>query len=304
MIAKDTYKTLSQNHLPIWCQDWYLDAVCGDAWDCRAKVKSEQVLAVWVFGYRQRWGLRSINFPTFLKYNGVFFAETLTDAEAESYAMECVKELPRTVRMSIEFIPGIQGRIPGVIELFRKRAFAQKERTTYIWDVRPIHEELIQKMDGNYRRMIAKRREECRLQYEDRMSARELWDFHGEWVGDLREHGVKKGDFLKLVDALYDRDAGEVISLYKGEDRVSSVLLLRDKEVVYYLLSVNNKTFNKLYPSVLMAERVAAYASEKGVQYIDFLGSDIDSISRVWRKLGATKHSYLFMNKSFKLPFN
>ena len=107
-----------------------------------------------------------------------------------------------------------------------------------------------------------------------------------------------------MLDVLYERESGEVLSIYRGEEKIASVLLLRDVDVAYYLLAVNNKEYKKIYPAVLMAEKVRGYASEKGVRRVDFLGSDIESISRVWRKLGAEKHEYLFMNKSFKLPFN
>ena len=63
------------------------------------------------------------------------------------------------------------------------------------------------------------------------------------------------------------------------------------------------KDYNKIYPSVLMADAVMSYVSEKGVLRVDFLGSDIEAISRVWRKLGAKKLHYIYMNKSIKFPF-
>ncbi len=301
---RQSYKKSKHNHLPVWCQVWYLDAVCGAGWDCRFMEKDGVVQAVWVFGEKMKWGLRSINFPTFLKYNGLFFGSGVMSEEKDEIGVKLMEALPRSVKMSVEFMPGIAAEVPSVVSSLEERAYAQKWRTTYVWEIGAERETLWRGMDGNYRRMINKQLDDCVLRIESKDKAMEMYDFHTEWVGDLREHGVKKEDFNRVLDVLYERESGEVLSIYRGEEKIASVLLLRDVDVAYYLLAVNNKEYKKIYPAVLMAEKVRGYASEKGVRRVDFLGSDIESISRVWRKLGAEKHEYLFMNKSFKLPFN
>ncbi len=302
-LGKADYIKFKQDHLPVWCNAWYLDAVCGDAWDCRFVVNEGKILAVWVYGERIKWGLRSINFPTFLKYNGLFFDEEVKIEQRDEMGLKLLMELPRRVKMSVEFMSGVEHEVPSVMSALEARAFAQKERTTYIWEIGRGREELLKGMDGNYRRMINKQKDGCELRSETRTGAMELYEFHREWVGDLREYGVSQKEYERLIGVLYDRGTGEVMSLYKEEAKIASVLLLRDGKTVYYLLAVNNKDYNKIYPSVLMADAVMSYVSEKGVLRVDFLGSDIEAISRVWRKLGAKKLHYIYMNKSIKFPF-
>lgn len=302
-MGKKEYISYAQDHLSIWCQSWYLDAVCGDEWDCRFIVKADKIIAVWVFGLRVKWGLKSINFPTFLKYNGIFFWGGVKNEEKDAIGMKLLAELPKSVKMSVEFMPGIEGEVPSVIKALEDRAFAQKERTTYRWELGKGKEVLLKAMDGNYRRMIKKQGKAFELRSETREEAMEMYDFHTKWVGDLRDHGVTREEYARVIDAFYEHESGEVVSLYKEGVKIASVLLMRDDKTVYYLLAVNNKDYNKIYPSVLMSDKISSYVSERGVKRIDFLGSDIESISRVWRKLGAEKYSYIFMNKNFQLPF-
>ncbi len=301
--SKDSYLLCDSDQLPIWCQAWYLQAVCGDRWDCRFIEKGGNVEAIWVFGLTKKMGFKSINFPTFLKYNGLFYAEEVKEDRYELLGMELMKSLPHRVKMSVEYTPGMHEKIGKVIQEFKDRAFAQKLRQTYVWDLRLGAKALLQGMDGNYRRMINKQKDVVDLVAASKKEAEELYDFHKDWVDDLGNHGVTRVRYIELIEALYDRHAGEVLNVRIEGKKIASVCVLYDKKKAYYLLAVNNKEYKKVYPAVLMAYEVAKYISEKGIEELDFLGSDLESISRVWRKLGAKKAEYLYMNKSHILPF-
>lgn len=292
---KKTYESRDVSAFPIWCQPWYLKAICADRWNVRYIFEEEEVKAVWVYGERVVLGIRSINFPTFLKYNGLFFPADQVDVDKMKLLLD---SLPSRVKMTTSFQLGLHERIPELSAWFKDRAFAQKLRHTYVWDVGRGKEELLRGMEGNYRRMINKHIDSCDFSMVSLEKAAELYGFHREWVGDLANHGIKEEQFKNTLKALYEHKAGGVFELIKDGVKIASAMVSFDKGKGFYLLAVNNKEYNKIYPGVLMAYQLACYAFDHGIKELDFLGSDIESIARVWRKLGAEQDQYLYVSKS------
>lgn len=301
--GKQLYRKHKTEGFPLWCQAHYLDAVAGSQWDCRFVVEDDEVVAVWVYGQTSKMGLRSMNFPTFLKYNGPFFLDKLERDRYDDIGKGLFDSMPYFVKMSMEFQPEIHDKLPLLVESMRSKSFSQLLRHTYVWEIKDTQEELSSRMDGNYRRMINKHKESLVLQPASVEEARNLYDFHSKWVDDLVNHGVSRERFNAVIKSVYENKTGQVIDLeYEGR-KISSVLIIYDRSQAYYLLSVNNKEYKKIYPAVLMANELAGYLSIQGIRSIDFLGSDIEAIGRVWRKIGAKKKDYLFINKKFNLPF-
>ena len=303
ILGKELYREYNTEGFPLWCQPHYLDAVADSRWDCRCLVENDEVVAVWVYGYTSKLGLRSINFPTFLKYNGPFFLDKIEEGRCDDLARELFDSMPYFVKMSMEFQPEIHDKLPLLVAKMHSKSFSQLVRQTYVWNINDSRDELLSRMDGNYRRMINKHQASLILHTVSEERAQDLYDFHAKWVDDLANHGLERDRFSAVIKSLYENNTGRVVELECEGTKISSVLIIYDRRQAYYLLSVNNKEYKKLYPAVLMANELAGYLSTQGIRSIDFLGSDIESISRVWRKIGAKRKEYLFMNKKFNLPF-
>ena len=71
------------------------------------------------------------------------------------------------------------------------------------------------------------------------------------------------------------------------------------------MLAGNNTALKKIYPGVQMAYYTAKYLIQHtNVSQLDFVGSDIDSIARIWRKIGAKLVTYsYYASKSWWFGF-
>jgi len=112
-------------------------------------------------------------------------------------------------------------------------------------------------------------------------------------MGALSMHGIKSSQLIALIERLEREKRGKLICLYYEEELLGASLVCWDMRTAYYLFAGNNKKFNKLYPGVQTAWMTMKYLKEHTkVKRLDFLGSSIPSIAKIWSKLGAEKNHY------------
>ena len=299
MTAQKAYHSFAlQNDLSLFFQEWYLDHIYGKGlWTCNFYEEENQILAIWIYSMSKFGPIKYVALPTLIKYTGLCFADHVKASEYELIYNQLLEELPQTVswiqQLTINvhlFINQIDG------------GFMKQSRTSYNWNLRKSSEVLLQDMDGNYRRAINKFLPEITDNTNVLATSVEITNFIElleDSMGDLSIHSLQSKNLEKLILDSERRNQGKLLLLYQDKELVSGSFFVWDDEKAYYLLAGNKSEFKKIYPGVLMAFSSAMFLQTKSILTLDFLGSDIDSIAKIWKKIGATKMTYTLIKKEY-----
>ena len=302
MTALQAYNQFKkQNDLPIFLEDWYLDIACSDGqWSCTYYEEDGVVLALYFYFLKQKWGLKYMTMPTMVKYMGPVFAAHVSEHEKGAITQSMESKLPTSSAF-------VQQWMPNTFQLLLdpKINISYISRDTFIWNCLD-NEDLLAEMDGNYRRAIKK--------YNTTLlgeSPKSLEDKKDQFItllesgmGSLKTHGIAKEQLIKLIDALEVKQKGKLICLYSEQVLLAASLVCWDDNKAYYLFAAGNKAYNKWYPGVQMAWSTMQYLKEHTeVKQLDFLGSSIPSIAKVWSKLGADKKHYPLVSQKSSIAF-
>jgi len=65
-----------ENSIPLFCQDWWMDAVCLDEWDVLLVEEKGQIVAALPYHLRKKLGFRCIVQPQLTQYNGIWIRKS------------------------------------------------------------------------------------------------------------------------------------------------------------------------------------------------------------------------------------
>lgn len=295
-----------QNELPVYLEEWFLNIACSDGqWKIAHYEEDGIVLGIDIYFVKRKYGFKYVTMPTMVKYMGPIFAGHVKDFEKA----EILRKLQANIEVSASFV---QQWSPFTFKHLLNEEFEADytSRDTFYWE---FQDEacMLQEMDGNYRRAINKFSEGIRgFRPKDKQvtSHNEIMLFINlleSGMGKLSTHGIEESQLVKLIERLEKEDRGKLISLYKDEDLLGASLVCWDNNSAYYLFAANNKAFNKLYPGVQTAWKTMQYLQgHTQVKRLDFLGSSIPSIAKVWSKLGAEKKHYPLITKKSNPVFS
>jgi len=293
MNSTEAYKQFqANNYLPVYLQNWYLDIACSDGkWKICYAEKEGCVQGISIYYIKKKLRLSYITMPTLVKYMGPFFDQSLAESDKQKVLDTMNLMLPSSSYFLQQWHPSTYAFVSesSMVIPFR-------ERTTYLLNVEAEEDSLLQTMNDNYRRSIKKYKQEVYCDFRQKSTTFEVEafiDLLESTMGSLADHKLSKEQVVQLVHTLEERGAGKLISVYYNNEHLGSSLISFDEHSAYYIFAANNRKFNKLYPGVQTAWRSILFLKENTeVKQIDFLGSSIESIAAVWKKLGATKNSY------------
>jgi hypothetical protein len=93
--------------VPIFMQNWWLDAVCGAAWSVVLSHNEKgEIEAALAFAMRQKWGLKTLSEPVLTPFCGVWFRQKTFKKRHEAifyekkYLGKLIEQLPAAHRYS------------------------------------------------------------------------------------------------------------------------------------------------------------------------------------------------------------
>lgn len=309
MIDQESIASYFENGVfPVIWEDWFLDILCeGGERKFLEYKENKQLVGLWLYWKKRKLGLIYITMPPAVKYMGPVFKPALSQAQKEkAYDYMCLM-LPSSSYYVQQFLPEIDS-LKSVIS-----GDKTVERTTFIWDLSPTMDELHQALDGNNRRAIRKYEEsggklddENLKQKSTKAEIDAFIEMLVSSMGPLEEHGISEMQLTKLIKAAESRSKGKLIVCRNHVEIIGASFIVWDKKRAYYLFAGNQKDHRKLYPGVLTVWKTASFLKvHTTVKDLDLYGSSIESIARVWKKIGAKEQSYLLVenhpNRFFRL---
>lgn len=306
---KEDYRKFCRSHgeLPVFFQDWWLDAVCGEDWNvCLSRDKGKNIQGVLPFYQSTYWGLRVIKMPDLTPYLGVWLHYPTKQEKWEAVyrfekkmITELLQQLPRFAYYAQCHPPQLKNGLP-----FHWEGFKQETRFSYC--LSPVVDEttLFNNLKGSVRTELRKAEAEINIvESEDIQLFYQLQEASFERQSKPTPY---RFEFLSKIDTVLKEKQQRKLLIAKDQagNPHAGIYLLWDEHTVYNLLQGADPQFGNsgaikklLWEGILLAHR-----QQKS---FDFEGGMMKNIEPVFSAFGGTLRPYFRMykggNKLFRL---
>lgn len=305
MNSKETYRDLcrTEANIPIFSQDWWLDAVCGpNHWDVVLIEKGGLIVATLPYMFLHKYGLCFITMPPLTKTLGPWLraseSKTATQyAYQKELFMQLIQSLPRFDYFCQNFHPSITNWLP-----FFWQGFEQTTWYTYTLDNLSDFQTIFSNFQGNIKREIKKADQRYKLHIRWDIKVDNFLDLYKMTYSRKKMPIPHAKDIVpRIDDSCKARDARKIIGAEDAEGRLhAAVYIIWDRHSAYYLMGGSDPDLRNSGANSLCMWEAIKFAS-KVTRRFDFEGSMIESIERFFRGFGAKQVPYFRVTCAGKL---
>lgn len=307
MNHKEEYRQVCSKEpsIPIFSQDWWLDAVTGDNWNVVLVKKGEQVIGSLPYVVKKKYGFTLLTQPSLTQTLGPWIKPTQKSypkrlAYEKDVLGELADQLPACDYYGQNWHCERLNWLP-----FYWRGFEQTTRYTYRLPLISSEEQLWKGLQENIRREIrkAKGREGVIVR------AGSLGEFLALNTMVFKRQGrvlPYTSEFVAHIDAAASaRNARDCLVAEGPDGRLhAGAYIIRSGNTAYYLMGGGDPELrNSGATSLVLWE--AILRQPETVEVFDFEGSMIEPIERFFRAFGAVQTPYFHVfrrnSKLFKL---
>lgn len=288
---------------PLFCQDWYLDAVCGpDNWGVALLEKGGQIAAAWPYFWKKRWFWTYVAMPPLARMMGPYIAPAFRDL-SKTYRLveELWEQMPPWAAFEQDCYYHFQHWLP----LYWK-GFRQTTRYSYTLDIQNL-DTVWENLAPDYRNQKIPKAQ-ARLHTHIHTGPRTehypcgpdvldcFWKVHNQSYQRQNLEPPIPFDLLERLDqALATRGQRAILLVENPKDHtVHSVAYLAwDRHSSYYLMAGDDPTLRQSGSGILATWEAIHYSAETlRLPQFDFCGSMVQAIERVRRQFGAVPQPY------------
>ena len=294
---KEKYAEI-QAELPIFMQSWWLESLCGDAWQpCIAFDKEGKPEGALVYHTKQKFGLKMILPLPLTPISGVWFRYPPNTQKLHTkYNFEMqiteklIAQLPKTHLIITQLGVNFTNWLPFFLQDF-------KQRTRYTYIIKNIIdiEMVFANFNDNVKRNI---RKGAGLKVVESENINLLFELSSNAI--QRSNGnlnYSKEALNMLYTNIKKYRVGQIFETQTIDNQVlASALVVWDKENAYLLILGDTKK-NKSAMTILIWEVIQNLA-KKGVKNFDFEGSMLPHVEPFNRSFGAVQKPYHLIFKA------
>jgi len=294
---KEAYFQFCQQNkeLPIFFQDWFLDAVCAEGtWEAAIVQKNKQVVGVLPYYLKKKGPFQYITMPPLTKMMGPYLTEPYRkEPQFTKICTALIDQLPKVAYYEQQFSYHITNWLP-----FYWKSFQQTTRYSYLLNLTDL-EQVYANFSSDYRNNKLKKANQLVSVIRDLP----LKDLYAVNKMSFDRQGIAipySFTFLEQLDkVLGEHQAKTSFFAMDAQEQIHAVAyLIWDKERAYYLLAGDDPLLRKSGASILLVWKMIQFAKEEvGVNSFDFQGSMLPSIARVRRQFGAEQKSYFLIQQ-------
>ena len=295
--SKQSYREIcrQRKELPVFFQEWYLDAVCEDGeWDVLIGRYKDQTAAVFPYFMKQKWGFRYFTMPHFVKHLGPFlFPEFREPRPGIRILQELIEQLPPIASFKQDFHPTLTNWLP-----FYWSGYEQTTRYTYWLDLTQSTTNLFDNLNRNMRRNIRKAEHQVSI-----LEDLPLETFYLINQKSFQRQGIPIPYSFELLErhdkALQSHQARKIFYAKDEQGNIHSVAyLIWDNHTAYYHLSGDDPTYRQSGSGIYLIWKAIRYAREElGLSVFDFEGSMLEPVETIRRQFGAQQQPYFRIRK-------
>jgi Acetyltransferase (GNAT) domain len=302
MTKRQHYAQFCQNQadLPIFFQDWYLDACCGPGgWDVVLVAIGGELQGVWTFFQKQKMGFRYTSMPPFVKFMGPWIVPGKSEEELGQILDQLLQQLPGGMAdWKQDFYYQFQRP-----DFLQKMAYQVLPKYSYRLDLADL-DQVWAGVNRNMRRNIAKAKTQVEISIEDDPELfyqinRLSFERQGLRMPYAREA------FLRHDAALAKRHKRAIFFARDQRGQVHSAsYLIWDQNSSYYHLSGDDPVLRKSGSGLLLTWEAIRYSKEVlDLPIFDFEGSMIPKVEAIRQQFGGQKTPYYYVEKNFSLIY-
>lgn len=301
-IHKAKYRKLCSEEptIPIFARDWWLDAVCGDAWDVCLVEKAGRVIAAMPYHYRTNClGMTVISQPQETQALGPWLrpSESKTAirlGQEKKLMADLISQLPKFSHFHQTWHHTRTNWLP-----FFWHGFHQTTQYTYrIPDLSDL-EKIWAGFRDNIRTDIRKAKAHYHLNVHTQFSIDDFLILNAKTFERQNKSSPCSKSFIKrLDDACANRGARAIFICVDSEGRHhAGTYIVWDGECAYYLMGGGDPGLRSSGATSLCLWAAIQFAASKSKSF-DFEGSMIEPIERFFRAFGAIQTPYFSIQKT------
>lgn len=292
MPAKAEYRLFckAREDLPLFAQDWYLDAVCeGGNWQVAMVKEGGNIVATLPYFLKKKGLFQYSAMPLHVKHLGPYLIPEKRILKLEHKLYDAlIAQLPKLDYFLQDFHPSVTNWLP-----FFWEGFQQTTRYTYLLEDLTDLERVHSHFNRNIRRNIKKA--EKQLHITSHFSLEAFYEINKM---SFERQGIPIyftfEQLQKQDEALAKHQARKLFFAIDDKYQIHAAsYLIWDKQRSYYHLAGENPAFRGSGASILLTWKAVQFtAKELGLQVFDFEGSILQPIERIRRQFGGVQQAY------------
>lgn len=299
MTDKDKYRLFcrTENSLPLFSRDWWLDAACGpDKWDVlliEQKGRAQAALPLYI----PHKGM--VSMPPYTQTMGPWFAPDSDDTKyttALGRRQTLSKELIEALKPYSYFLQNFHYQITDWLPFYWE-GYRQTTRYTYILPDLSQPDLLWENMSQQVRRSITKAKDKIGITVRKGIPVEE---FLAVFQQTFQRQGETPQDtevLKSLIAACRERGQGDLWGGYDAEGRLhAAVFMVWQESSAYYLAGGGDPAVRDSGAHSYVMWECIRQAAEKTNRF-DFEGSMLPGVERFFREFGAVQTPYFTISK-------
>jgi hypothetical protein len=292
-MSKDIYRRLctTEDSIPVFSRDWWLDAVCGENWDALTLEKKGKVYAAMPLYIPCR---RIIFMPHYTQTMGIWFAGETPDTKYSSLlehrqavCIYFIEQLRRYRRFFQNFSYEFTDWLP-----FYWEGYSQTTRYSYVLNGLKDTGKMLADMSEQTRRNIKKAVKQsvvvCRGVSEDDFLRIQSLTFRRQNKKNTQSPAVLR----RLIDAARRRGQGDIFGGYDKDGNLhAAAFVVWQNSSAYYIAGGGDPALRFSGAHSLVLWEAIKYVSQY-TDVFDFEGSMIPGVERFFREFGAVQTPY------------
>lgn len=299
---KEQYRQFCRAHpeLPVFFQDWYLDAVCQEGeWGVVIVETGGVVKGIWTYFLKQKIGFHYITMPNFVKFMGPYLIGRPSLTEQHQILTELLAKLPPVASIKQDFHYSITNWLP-----LYWHSFQQTTRYSYLLDVSDL-QKVQSEVNRNIRRNLTKASTQIKVEY---WNDPERFYFVNKLSFDRQNIPIPYTltQFLRHDIALEEQKRRQIFFALDQRNQIHSAsYVIWDDQSAYYHLAGDDPQYRQSGAGILLIWEAIQFLHNKlGINTLDFEGSMIKNVEAIRRQFGAIQTPYFSVAKNFSKTFN
>jgi lipid II:glycine glycyltransferase (peptidoglycan interpeptide bridge formation enzyme) len=299
---KEQYRKLCSTHsLPVFLQDWWLDAVCSD-WNAAIAKNGDNIAGVWPYAITKRIGVDILRNTMLTPYMGphVCYPADLKESNRDSFEHETIaallQQLPAAKVWNLSVQPGIKQA-----GIFKNYGLQVQVQQTFLIDLSKDEQELLAGMKENLRRNIRSAGTEYEIT-DDRQQVEALYKYQQHTLtakGAGQPYTV--ADMQQLMDVCKQEGKTALWTAKKDNEVHALVWNVWDADTSYYFMGAQKPGGDSYRAMSVLLWHAIRQAKMRGNKTFDLEGSMDAGVERFFRNFGGQRELYLVLKKNESL---
>ncbi len=303
MNNKEKYHNFCQTEkiIPIFSQDWFLDAVCGkDNWDVAIFEKGGKVVGSLPYYKKRKYFIFSIiTMPKHIQNMGVYikyppqkqrYEKKLVYEKEIMYGL--IEQLPKVDYYNQAFHYRVTNWLP-----FYLKGYDATTKYTYVIEDLSNLDEVYRNFSNAKRKDIEKASRVMEVKFD--LDAKRFYEHHKESLatkGDTISYSFEH--FECLYRGIYKYNQGRTIyAIDKESQKIAAAFLyIWDSVSGYHLINTIDNNYRNSGVGTLLLWEIIKDVSKKCNRF-DFEGSMVESIEKSYRQFGTRQKPYFDIRK-------